>query len=218
MERVNCNIIQDVLPLYVDDIVSKETKEMVDAHVIECETCRKELDMMKEKLFLPIENKSPQLQKISKQWRKKKSIVSLISVIGTAVVLIGIFSYLIYFETVIPYDEDLIQIERYGDELTTHYFGESYATFHSTHPFSLEVKGEKKNIIFIYYTKTIVDSPTRNIFNTENHQVEDEYISVLPESEKTDAVYYVDYDNKKVTSGEESWESILERAVLIWEK
>ncbi len=38
------------------------------------------------------------------------------------------------------------------------------------------------------------------------------------ESEKIDAVYYVDYDEEKVATGKDSWDSILKRAVLIWEK
>ena len=27
MEKINCNVIQDILPLYIDDVVSDDTKE-----------------------------------------------------------------------------------------------------------------------------------------------------------------------------------------------
>ena len=30
MKKISCNIIRDILPLYLDDVVSDETKEMVE--------------------------------------------------------------------------------------------------------------------------------------------------------------------------------------------
>ena len=32
MEKINCNVIQDILPLYIDDVVSDDTKELVEEH------------------------------------------------------------------------------------------------------------------------------------------------------------------------------------------
>ena len=29
MGKINCNVIQDILPLYIDDTVSDDTKELV---------------------------------------------------------------------------------------------------------------------------------------------------------------------------------------------
>ena len=33
MKKINCNIIRDILPLYLDDVVSDETKQMVEEHL-----------------------------------------------------------------------------------------------------------------------------------------------------------------------------------------
>ena len=33
MEKINCNVIQDILPLYIDDVVSDDTKELVEEHL-----------------------------------------------------------------------------------------------------------------------------------------------------------------------------------------
>ena len=41
MEKINCNVIQDILPLYIDDVVSDDTKELVEEHLKECPACRK---------------------------------------------------------------------------------------------------------------------------------------------------------------------------------
>lgn len=218
MKEIKCTIIQDVLPLYMDEIVSQDTKEMVDRHLKQCGTCQKEYESMKRKLYIPAENKDSLFDKISKKWRKKKFMISIVSVLATAITLLGAFAYVFYYERVIPYSENLIKIEMQNDhQLVSHYYGESYATVHGTHPFPLEIDGEKKNISFIFYTKTFADSPTRNLIKNEKND-EQEYIFNLAESEKIDAVYYADYDVEKIATGKESWDSILKRAVLIWEK
>jgi len=217
MKEIKCTIIQDILPLYIDGVVSQDTKEMVDQHLQHCEKCQKEYETMKRNLYIPAENKAPIIQKINKKWRKKKVIISFASIFATAIILLGAYLLIFYYERVIPYSKDLFKIEMQNDnQLVSHYYGKSYATFHGTHPSPFEIDGEKKNVSFIFYTETIADSPSRKLVINENN--ERGYISNLPESEKIDAVYYVDYDVEKTTAGKDSWDSILERAVLIWEK
>ncbi|MGY4795921.1 zf-HC2 domain-containing protein [Lysinibacillus fusiformis] len=217
MKEIKCTIIQDILPLYIDGVVSQDTKEMVDQHLQHCEKCQKEYETMKRNLYIPAENKAPIIQKINKKWRKKKVIISFASIFATTIFLLGAYLLIFYYERVIPYSKDLFKIEMQNDnQLVSHYYGKSYATFHGTHPSPFEIDGEKKNVSFIFYTETIADSPSRKLFSNENN--ERGYISNLPESEKIDAVYYVDYDVEKITAGKDSWDSILERAVLIWEK
>ncbi|RGS79135.1 zf-HC2 domain-containing protein [Coprococcus sp. AF21-14LB] len=41
MKKINCDIIKDVLPLYLDDVVSNATKEMVEEHLSFCDSCRR---------------------------------------------------------------------------------------------------------------------------------------------------------------------------------
>ncbi|MED4531766.1 zf-HC2 domain-containing protein [Metabacillus fastidiosus] len=219
MKGIKCTIIQDVLPLYIDEVVSQDTKEMVEEHLQHCEECQKEYEIMKQELYIPAENKASIFKKINRKWRKKKVIISIVSILATAITLFGAFAYAFYYETVISYSEDLFEIERQNDnQLVFHYFGEGYAGVNETHPMSFEIDGEKRNVSFIYYTKTIAKSPSRNLFNNAKSLNEQEYTFNLVESEKIDAVYYVDYDVEKITAGKDSWDSILERAVLIWEK
>ena len=39
-----CSIVQDLLPLYEEDMLREETKEFVDGHLAQCAACRAELD------------------------------------------------------------------------------------------------------------------------------------------------------------------------------
>ncbi|NBJ70383.1 MULTISPECIES: zf-HC2 domain-containing protein [Clostridia] len=219
MKEIKCTIIQDVLPLYVDGVVSEDTKEMVDEHLQHCETCQKEYDSMKRELYIPAENKVSLFKKISKKWRKKKILISIASAVATAIVLFGAFAYVFYYEMVIPYSEKLVKIEKHNDhQLASRYYGESYASVNVTHPMKMEIEGENKNVSFIYYTKTIADSPSRELIKNGEDPNKEGYVFELPESKEVDVVYYVDFDSEKVTAGKETWDSILERAVLIWEK
>jgi hypothetical protein len=47
----HCNVIKDMLPLYVEDVCSKETKEIVEEHIESCESCRALLNEMKAELL-----------------------------------------------------------------------------------------------------------------------------------------------------------------------
>ncbi len=52
--NMKCSVIEDLLPLYVDGICSKDTKELVEVHLKECTECNeKYIDMTKE--ILPLE-------------------------------------------------------------------------------------------------------------------------------------------------------------------
>lgn len=47
--KITCNIIEDLLPLYVDDMVSEDSRKLVEEHLKECPACRKmQEEMMRE--------------------------------------------------------------------------------------------------------------------------------------------------------------------------
>lgn len=90
--NISCEIIKDLLPLYHDDVCSKDSKDMVEEHLQQCESCRNELQIMDNEL--PITSRTENLaeaevmQKLSKNWRKgmiksvlKGAFFTLVSVI-----------------------------------------------------------------------------------------------------------------------------------------
>ena len=42
-----CSIVQDLLPLYEENMLREETKKFVDGHLAQCAACRAELDALK---------------------------------------------------------------------------------------------------------------------------------------------------------------------------
>ena len=47
-----CAIVKDLLPLYIEDMVSEETKLFINEHLKECEDCRNELDILKSEALI----------------------------------------------------------------------------------------------------------------------------------------------------------------------
>ena len=54
MNKISCNVIGDLLPLYVDGAVSEDTKKLVEEHLAECEECKKAAEEMGKELVLPV--------------------------------------------------------------------------------------------------------------------------------------------------------------------
>ena len=59
-----CYIVRDILPLYVEDMVSEETAKFVKEHLAECKNCREDYEGMKSMDGL-VENKSDNLEDIN---------------------------------------------------------------------------------------------------------------------------------------------------------
>ena len=45
--RNECNIIRDILPLYIENMVSDDTAAFIEDHLKKCAACRTELEQMK---------------------------------------------------------------------------------------------------------------------------------------------------------------------------
>ena len=46
--KIDCRIIQDLLPSYIDGLTSEYTNQVIEEHVEECEPCKEMLQRMQE--------------------------------------------------------------------------------------------------------------------------------------------------------------------------
>lgn len=53
MNEISCKVIADMLPLYAEGLVSEETRQMIDEHLMHCETCRAALSAMRQPAPMP---------------------------------------------------------------------------------------------------------------------------------------------------------------------
>lgn len=93
-----CNIIRDILSLYVEDMVSADTSAFVEEHLEKCPECRAELEDMKksnglEKNNVSVENEVMPLKAFKKKWYRQLNLIMAVCVLATAFIT-GIGAYL----------------------------------------------------------------------------------------------------------------------------
>lgn len=87
MSKFSCDTVRDMLPLYVDNIVSDDTRALVEEHLASCNACRREYETMKNTVVLPADGDAKPLKLFKGVWNKKKRVVALTAVIATILVL-----------------------------------------------------------------------------------------------------------------------------------
>lgn len=85
MNKISCNTIRDILPLYVDEVVSEDTRTMVVEHLGQCAECRKQYENMKTKVVVPVEDDIKPLKRFKTAWKKKKIILVCLTVLITII-------------------------------------------------------------------------------------------------------------------------------------
>ena len=74
-----CNIIRDILPLYVENIISDETTEFVKNHIDKCVECQREYEQLKEpKVIHESVDVAPLLKLKRKIWFKRIQTILLL--------------------------------------------------------------------------------------------------------------------------------------------
>lgn len=106
-----CNLIKDILPLYVEDIVSADTREFVSNHLEHCAECRAELEHMRgpAKYVPDIDTDIVPLKRIKKDlFIRHLQTIFFTAIIACAVVMIafGVLTSPKFF----PYSDDLMKV------------------------------------------------------------------------------------------------------------
>lgn len=104
MEKINCNIIQDILPLYIDHTVCDDTRILVENHLQECENCRKSYQALQKELLIPVDDlvnecEAREIRRFKKFLTKKQLrlfFLSVISVLTLAVCVIFFMNHHIH--------------------------------------------------------------------------------------------------------------------------
>ena len=93
--KITCNIIEDLLPLYVDDMVSEDSRKLVEEHLKGCPDCRKmQEEMMRENRLTAVKKddnsvqinktEAEPLKKIRRRIRKKRILSVILAVVLVA--------------------------------------------------------------------------------------------------------------------------------------
>lgn len=71
--NVPCGLIQDLLPLYYDEVCSQESRSLVEEHLAECPACRQWLADLQTETPLPEEaEEAAALKEVQTTWKKNR--------------------------------------------------------------------------------------------------------------------------------------------------
>lgn len=122
--KIHCNIAKDLMPLYMDDVLSEESKAAVEEHLTECEDCRVYFrEMQKTDLSetnADIEEILGRLDEAERIRRLRRSmlikrIVTIVVTVAAAVLVFIAGNILIFHnESYIAYEDTGIRVEKDG--------------------------------------------------------------------------------------------------------
>jgi len=111
---IDCAVIRDLLPLYVDDVLSKESQALVSGHLAACESCKNEFNKMQSEFVkLPPNDRAKidVLKSIKRKLFRKNVMVSLGSIAVLIVLALGFVNWVLLPQTPIPYENGLLRVE-----------------------------------------------------------------------------------------------------------
>ena len=85
MKKINCNIANDLIPLYIDEVISQDSQELLEEHISKCKQCQQTMERMKQDIPIVEERNVNPFKKL----RKKLVVRSVIIIL----LLIFIFSF-----------------------------------------------------------------------------------------------------------------------------
>ena len=186
--KISCNIIEDLLPLYVDDMVSEDSRQLVEEHLKACPTCRR----MQEEIMR--ENHLTDVKKGSDSVQTNKMAVAIVLAAG------GIGHYWYYDkENYISWDEANISVKD----------GKVYSTVNPLGRMKSILSVDQKNMFYMLsetmwtHKEYPSDSNTENeLWNLQDFQEAYERGADTVTDETSfptgiEHVYYVDPENVK---------------------
>lgn len=90
---ISCDIIRDLLPLYAEDMVSKDSRTLVDDHLTCCNDCVKVLADIQKQQPIPVEMDAKPLNHVKKMILRRRTL----SVMASVLTLVTLAAFVITF-------------------------------------------------------------------------------------------------------------------------
>lgn len=187
--KYECDIAMDLMPLYVDDLLSENSKTFVENHINTCESCRKYYEKLSSEIKIPVSRESrisdlKPIEYLKENLSKKiiKKVLAFVLVIGF---LVGSFAFATLYE--MPVDSSKVDFYVKEDFLMMKYDGQGDLLY------SAGESWDNKKVWTIYFWQTPWEK----------------YLSPLYEKEKYKTDFMPLYNVKKVYDKEGN---------ILWEK
>lgn len=213
--KYKCEVIKDLLPLYVDGVSSKESDKIIEEHLKECKECKENYENLKDSSFIDeIKHNSSDNESSKKAMKSIKSKIFrgklLFAIIAVVFVLICLFTTYTYMNNkIIPinYDNNVSIVEKNGN-IYAILKNNTYVNAKSKIVETTNEKGEIETTLYFYFSTTLWDKT----FNTSSNY-SSEYVLVPDGKNIPNNIYYLvgDYEDLEVKED-------LITTTLLWEK
>lgn len=156
--KVTCNVIKDILPLYIENMLSDDTRTMVEEHIEQCQQCRDYLDDKKIISKMPIDTNISPLLKIKSTLRRKKIQTVILSIMFSIIVFIITIALLTAPEY-IPYSGQSVTINEIGNSSIMAIFNDT------VYGYNISMYKTEDNTGYVYDITTWNSIWNRNIKN-----------------------------------------------------
>lgn len=183
--KITCNVIKDILPLYVENMVSNDSRAMVEEHIEQCQECKSYLNEMKIFNKIPADTNTTPLLNIKSTLRKKKIQTVVFTMMFSIMVLIITTAFLTAPEY-IPYSEGSVAINEIGN-------GSVLITFDDTvYGYDISSYTTEGSAGYVYHITTWNSIWNRNIKKSNvNNTI------LNPNGENVVSVYYYQTDGSE---------------------
>lgn len=176
--KVSCNVIQDILPLYVENIVSEDSEQIIEEHLDSCEKCKKYLDEIKSPNTYVQKTDEVPMKKLKSLLLRKKIQVIAISVFLSLVVATIIGANLVsprYFS----HSDNIVSLKESNDGIVYATFDDNVSGYGISSSLSDDKSGYAYHIVAwdSIWDGKIMKNDTKNIV-------------LNPNGENVKAVYY----------------------------
>jgi len=160
---MKCEIVQDLLPLYYDNVVSAESREMVAEHLSGCENCQKYLNLMKEENTAPAQeiDKVQELKNVKRKIRNRTLKITALSVVGALALSFAAWLGIWWYQIPMRYQPDLVtavtdangvvDIMFNGDTVNSNFSSVGQTAV------DVEIDGAEMEIVYFHLRATIFD-------------------------------------------------------------
>lgn len=217
-----CDVIRDLLPLYVDEVCSTESRKMVEDHMTQCPECKAYMDSMscdgsqadaEIRLDPSIEKqKAASLRGIRKKLLRKQILTALITLVSIVCIGAAVVGGLKSAERIVVY-EDNLSVSMVDGNLIGRLYGSSYT--------ALKIKnisvdsGNSSNYIFYKLSDTVWD----DISTGEGMMTEYMICPKDKNANMINRVYYYTGDFSELENMDEAQlQAVLQNSVLLWKK
>lgn len=218
-----CDVMRDLLPLYLDRVCSAESEKIVEEHLKECSECRAYKESIKEEELkndravpVDMENESRKascLRKIKKKILHKQILAAILAVVVLLSVGAAMIGGLKNTSRVVPYKNNLA-VSMVDGSLMGRLYGSAYTNLKIK---NITVDDGQIDSCYIFYQ--LSDTVWDDICTDTNMMTE--YV-ICPEEKSADRVdrvyYYTGEFSDLEEMGETQLQMIIQNSILLWQK